>query len=73
MAKTCISRAQRAYSRMTWPKIADPITGELKPMSSKRTITLHYPNPINPEAKAAAKAARAAKWAKKLKKNDSEG
>ena len=66
MAKTCISRAQRARSRATWP-------GELKPMSSKRTITLHYPNPIDPQAKVAAKAARIAKWAKKLKKNDMEG
>ena len=73
MAKTYISRAQRARSRATWPKIANPITGELKPMSSKRTITLHYPNPIDPQAKVAAKAARIAKWAKKLKKNDMEG
>ena len=61
MAKTCIRRAQRSRSRNTWPKIEDPITGELKPMSAKRTITLHYPNPIDKQAKATAKAARIAK------------
>lgn len=73
MVKTCIRRAQRSRSHNTWPKIEDPITGELKPMPAKRTITLRYPNPIDPQAKAAEKVARIAKWAKKLKKTNVEG
>lgn len=46
MAKTCIRRAQRSRSRRTWPKIIDPVTGKVKLMPAKRTITLHYPHPI---------------------------